>query len=198
MKLIVISDSISFEKELKVLPLLFEEGLSIFHLRKPEWNDQKMFEYLMNVPEQYRDRIVIHSYFHLAKKFALRGVHMGFQSSKNHAEVIYPSFKKSASCHSYEEVRMAKQILPDLQYVFLSPIFDSISKPGYLSNFDQNELTHFVSEEKDVAVIALGGVTVSHVEECKKYGFDGVAVLGAIWTKSDPLNAFRKLQETCQ
>ena len=68
-------------------------------------------------------------------------------------------------------------------YVFLSPIFDSISKIGYESAFDDAEvLTAFLANSKQ-RVIAFGGVDADRIAICEELGFRGYAMLGDIWKK---------------
>ena len=49
-----------------------------------------------------------------------------------------------------------------------------------------------------VPVIALGGISVGRVAEASKMGFEGVAILGAVWQASDPVKAFDELQNECE
>ena len=86
---------------------------------------------------------------------------------------------------------------PELDYGFLSPIFDSISKVGYLAAGFEERSLKLALERSQVPVIALGGITVSKVVVASKMGFGGVAVLGAVWLAADPVSAFEELQEEC-
>lgn len=84
----------------------------------------------------------------------------------------------SRSCHLLEEVRLAK----DFDYVFLSPIFNSISKQGYGSGFTAEELQQAAAQGIITPrVIALGGMDANTIPQAAKLGFGGVAVLGALW-----------------
>ena len=78
-----------------------------------------------------------------------------------------------------EEVEKYKA---EYDYLFLSPIFDSISKVGYLSGFSERELLS-ASESGiiDKQVIALGGVTFERIHYLKMLNFGGVAMIGAIY-----------------
>ena len=69
-------------------------------------------------------------------------------------------------------------------YVFLSPIFDSISKVGYHAAFAP-DLLNRAAEEKiiDRKVIALGGINAENIELVKQWNFGGVALLGDIWCR---------------
>ena len=92
--------------------------------------------------------------------------------------VIHKNFK--GSCHSIDEV---EEVDGKLEYCFLSPIFDSISKQGYEANFNQEELKKFLKKERGIKVIGLGGVTENNYQELLDLGFDGGAFLGAVWFK---------------
>ena len=68
--------------------------------------------------------------------------------------------------------------------MFISPIFDSISKVGYKSNFSQDKLL----ETKNTGLLsnniyALGGIDKNNINILKKYGFKGCAVLGTLWNE---------------
>jgi thiamine-phosphate pyrophosphorylase len=77
-------------------------------------------------------------------------------------------------------------------YCFISPLFDSLSKPGYKGH------TSLQSEVKDVPfpVYALGGITIHTVTALKGGGFKGVAAIGAIW-QNNPLEQYLRLKEAC-
>lgn len=92
--------------------------------------------------------------------------------------VLHQDFK--GSCHSFEEVEALNGQLP---YCFLSPVFDSISKQGYLAKFDATELKAFFKKKRTIKVIALGGIAEDNYNEVLSIGFDGAAFLGSVWSK---------------
>ena len=67
-------------------------------------------------------------------------------------------------------------------YIFLSPIFNSISKQGYNSNFTHKELLVLkrISLIND-KVYALGGVNKDNLVDVTSFGFGGASVLGYLW-----------------
>lgn len=89
------------------------------------------------------------------------------------------------SCHTLEEVSRNKL---KSDYVFLSPIFDSISKQGYHAAFTEETLrqAHHAGII-DKQVIALGGITPTNARKALSLGFGGVAVLGDIWQSENPV-----------
>ena len=87
--------------------------------------------------------------------------------------------KLSASCHSIEEVAERKL---KCDYVFMSPIFDSISKQGYKSAFSQTDIENAAkSGVIDDSVIALGGISWDRIPLVEAMGFGGAALLGDVW-----------------
>ena len=125
MKLIVITTPQFFEGEAAAVTSLFQNGLEILHLRKPGASAEEMGNFLLQLPMEYMPRIVTHEQFQLASVFGLKGIHLNGRNPQ------IPSGYKghvSRSCHSLEEVLKHKS---DCNYVFLSPIYDSISKEGY-------------------------------------------------------------------
>lgn len=97
--------------------------------------------------------------------------------------------------HSLKEMTDCRE---KYDYAFLSPIFDSISKTGYKSKFDLQELKNSLLLRRGAGgeVIALGGIDENTIHEAVDLGFDGVAVLGAIWLSEDPLKTFIAFQNS--
>ncbi|WP_281643804.1 thiamine phosphate synthase [Bacteroides zoogleoformans] len=180
MKLIVITHPRFFEGETAIITALFENGLEILHLRKPEASAGELEFFLRQFPEKYRSRIVTHEHFKLVPVFNLKGIHLNGRNKrapKDYAGHI------SCSCHSIAEVSQHKS---HSDYVFLSPVYDSISKEGYASAYSYDHLLEARQEGIiDDKVIALGGVDMQHLPEIHSLGFGGVALLGDIWQRDD-------------
>lgn len=179
MKLIVITSPDFLVGEATAISSLFDAGLEILHLRKPTSTIDELRCLLKQIPECYMDRIVVHEHFSLVDEFHLKGIHLNRRNSSLPND--YDS-QVSCSCHSLEEVAKKKN---SVDYLFLSPIFDSISKEGYNSSFGKDELKmaseNYIIDEK---VIALGGIDPQNIPEIKELGFGGIAVLGYIWNSS--------------
>ena len=75
MKLIVVTAPTFFVEEDKIITALFEEGLDILHLRKPETPAMYAERLLTLIPEKYHRRIVTHEHFYLKEEFDLMGIH---------------------------------------------------------------------------------------------------------------------------
>lgn len=183
MKLILITPPTYFVEENKIITDLFEEGLDILHLRKPDTPPMYAERLLTLIPKQYHKRIVVHDHFYLKEEFNLKGIHV---SPRNPNIPAHYKGHISRSCHSLEEVKEHKK---NMDYVFLSPVFDSISKLNYNSTYSDTELKKASKAGIiDKKVIALGGIDINNIKQIKKLGFGGAAVLGALWNKFDLCN----------
>ena len=176
MKLIAITTPKIVDEDAYIISRLLDIGIDIVHLRKPDSNVSECRRLLTALSDKQRERIVIHDYPELFFEFALRGIHT------NRSVATLPkgyNGTRSRSCHSLEEVARYKD---DYDYLFLSPIFDSISKAGYRSGFDNAELQRASScGIIDDKVIALGGVTLDKIAYLKGLNFGGIAMLGAVY-----------------
>jgi len=194
-KLIVISSPVDLPGEISRIIQLFENGLGHFHLRKPLWHPWQTDEFVTAIPKGYRNRIVLHAHFHIAGKQVLKGIHLNEQNKiKPDLLTTYPVV--SASFHSIEDIR--RNQFP-YEYIFLSPVFDSISKNGHKAAFNlqslQAELKALQNQNRiSASIIALGGVEPANIEIVKQSGFSGAAVIGSVWNAADPVKAFDALQ----
>lgn len=177
MKIIAITTPKIISDDGYIIRGLLDNGVDIVHLRKPESTIDECRVLLSNLGDEYRARIVVHDYPELYYEFSLRGVHI----NKNIGTLPdgYDGLR-TRSCHSLEEVVRYKD---ECDYLFLSPIFDSISKAGYHSAFDECSLRQAsISGVIDSRVIALGGVTFNKIDYLRNLNFGGVAMSGAIYS----------------
>ncbi len=70
-------------------------------------------------------------------------------------------------------------------YITLSPVFVSASKPGYGPALGPEGL-HALAAKLPIPVIALGGVTEANASTCLEAGAGGIAVMGAVMAADDP------------
>lgn len=197
MKLIVISSPENFPQEANIINQLFEAGMNIFHLRKPGKSETAISDLLEQIERKYHPKISLHQHHFLAGKNSINRLHFTEQDRSNTETEKLQQFKKegfivSTSVHEVEMI--AK--LQDFDYVFLSPVFNSISKPGYTGFVDAS----FIVQKSVNApeVIALGGIDAANIHQLKTMNFDGAAVLGIIWQQPEQaVFNFKILQEIC-
>ena len=180
MKLILMTPPSYFVEEDKIITALFEEGLDILHLRKPNTAPMYAERLLTLIPEQYHKRIVVHGHFYLKEEYKLKGIHL---SERNpNAPEDYKGHL-SRSCHTLEELKANKK---GHDYLFFNPVFDEISKPSYMGNYTPEEIRKaHKAGIIDKKVIALGRIDVDNIKQVKDYGFGGAAIQGGIWDKFD-------------
>lgn len=203
MKLVVISSTKGTYPETKIVTEMFDNGLETFHLRKPSFNKKKMGEYINQIPEPYWHKIIIHSKHILAIKFNLGGIHFTKKHRKNklrswltkkYIKQSIPKIKTTTSFHSLESLIETDK---KYDYVFLSPVFDSISKSKYQGKFKDQNFNVFLKKVNQ-KVYALGGINASKVEKVKSMDFQGIALHGVIWESENPIKTFNEIKEKCK
>jgi thiamine-phosphate pyrophosphorylase len=133
-----------------------------------------------------------------------------------------PAGFTSRSCHDLTTLRACLGVFDS---VFFGPVFPSISKPGYgplqhrsgeprsgeRERADGHGFAHApryddvaqalaarTGPERRTIVLALGGINAFTSGVAMRLGFDGVAVLGAVWQAPDPIAAFAAIRAALQ
>jgi thiamine-phosphate pyrophosphorylase len=193
MELIVITPEISVANEVAIVNQMLMGGLRHLHVRKPGFTDAEYGNYITGIDAGFRERIVIHGVFHIYEELKLGGIHLS-SFSRNDEQLqqtirhIPPSVI-STSFHSWAEIE--ENTFP-YRYVFISPVFDSISKTGYKAAIDLGKAAevkrNFKTQNRYCPqIIGLGGVDMPQLEVLRRHGFDGAAMLGAVWGEEDKL-----------
>ena len=168
------------KNEAETLAALCGAGVSVIHIRKPEASEPDIEELLKTLQALGADmsRLTIHYNEPLARKYGLGGVHLRIEELLAGAG---EGLRRSCSAHGWTE---AERAATDADYVFLSPLFDSISKPGYHSAIDPAEAAERLRRRKG-RIVALGGIRPANIARVRRIGFDGAAVLGAAWSADE-------------
>jgi len=185
-KIIVITPSDTFENETKVWVDLFEAGLERLHVRKPGFSVTGIQELLQQVPVQYYSRMVLSHQPELVQSYGTMGLHLSYVDFKQYSGTLEKGQTLSVSVHNWSE---AAEVAPEVDYVFISPVFDSISKSGYLANESLRLVPAGLNN-----IYALGGVCSSNIDQLSAMGYVGGVVLGEIWNKeTHALDNFKNL-----
>lgn len=180
--LYLITSPEDFADEHVLLEALFARGLRCLHVRKPRKDSRALERWILELDPSLRPQLVVHGHADLVHAFGLAGWH-GVGGT-------------SASFHSFADIADCTQ---EYSYGFLSPILDSLSKPGYRSAFSRADLAAgFAMLRANGAckvanVIALGGIDAGQLSFIHSCGFQGAAVLGAVWNAADPIAAWDEL-----
>ena len=177
----------------KTVVKLFDAGLGRLHVQSVrDWNVRQYEAFLQQVPEVFWNRIVLEEQpdLVLSRKLA------GFQMLPG--DRIPPRWPKTAAlslkCHSYDEMRST---LKGCHYLFLSPIFPSVSKRDYVPQRTHREFQVIVERwraEGGCPVYGLGGITPQNAAHVRALGFDGMAFIGSVWESAQPVQAFLELE----
>ena len=181
---IVITMPEMFPGEADMVNTLFANGMQRLHLRKPGASEEEMAEWIGRIDLPFRQRIIVHDHHRLLRTMGLGGIHLNARNPEAPAWFSAERQKRrsvtlSRSCHSLEEIAQWKGVC---DYLFLSPIFDSISKGGYTSAFTRETLLQAYHDGLfSKPVYALGGVSADNIRSIYDYGFAGAAVIGSLW-----------------
>ena len=187
--MIVITNPTAVANEISIIHSLFAEGLTLLHIRKPDYSETAMKRFLAVIGSEVANRLVLHSHHHLGHEFGINRFHLS--KAQRNANFIKADGIYSASTHTIQEFNELNQ---NFQYAFLSPIYKSISKPDYdlkINHFQTlKQRTNFKTK-----LIALGGLSSENIQKTIANGFDDVALLGTLWNSTNPLENFKKCQQ---
>jgi thiamine-phosphate pyrophosphorylase len=190
MQIVVISPESADSREVHAMGAFFGAGLERYHVRKPSWSREALESWLEHLPREWRPRLILHHYHPLAAKLGLGGTHDRDEEGTSGQLGI------SRSCHHIESIRL---LLPLYETLILGPVFPSLSKSGYgpPPGSPWADLKAILAKRSpgDARVLAIGGVTGPGLTRCSELGFDGAAVLGAVWNERDPVAAYAGIRE---
>jgi thiamine-phosphate pyrophosphorylase len=199
MKLVLISPPGEQGYEITTVQALLSAGLERYHLRKPGWDVSQVAAWLGALPTRWHGRIYLHSHHPLADCIRVGGIH--FPDGGAEPSVAPPGCATSRSCH---DVATVKAALGRYDSLLFGPVFPSLSKPGHGPAAEsvlcelRDVLSARGTAEKRTKVFAIGGIAAQRLDACAAMGFDGAAILGAVWSAADPVAAFREFLDACR
>jgi thiamine-phosphate pyrophosphorylase len=196
--MIVITNPSAIANEIGIIDSLFEEGLSLLHIRKPDFSEIEMVEFINQIKVKYRSNLVLYSHHELAEDFGINRIHFSEKARAHNlsspARFSKPCGYKSTSTHSIEDFNALEDCF---NYAFLSPVYKSISKENYHPKENIFEALKSRTNYK-AKVIALGGIDSENIKKTLENGFDDVALLGTIWKNEKPIKQFKLCQKIVQ
>lgn len=182
--------------EEKIIPQLFDAGLTTFFLRRPRWQLPRYKAWLEALPADIRSRVVIPQFPQLVKKLGLAGFLASSISkpvSPNSAGEIF------AQCGSYQTLCDAASF--GAKNFLIGPVFHGANYDITIPHRTIGEFSAIVNYWRkhggnaSAKMLALGGINKKNVYACRQAGFDGFAVGGSVWFAPDPVAAFKELVE---
>jgi len=185
--LLVISDRRQATRSLEeVADAVFAGGCRWFSLREkdlPATERRRLLGGLVALGRHYGAAVTVHDDIDAAIQAGAAGVHLPSGSRPAAARARLPDKMIGASAHSAKET--AELVRGGADYVTLSPVFLTASKPGYGPALGLVRLARIVAQVSG-PVVALGGITAENAASCLSAGAHAVAVMGEVMRASDP------------
>ena len=160
-------------------------GVRALQLREKNLTDCELIELgnqLRILTSNYNAKLIMNSRADIAKIIDADGVHLTENSAHaNEIKSTFPDLIVGVSTHSLEAAQLAEAHGAD--YITFSPIYATPSKANYGPPQGLGLLRQ-VSQEINLPVLALGGITLHRVSECLEQGAFGVALISDIWNSS--------------
>ncbi|WP_167014346.1 thiamine phosphate synthase [Chitinophaga sp. Cy-1792] len=168
----VITSPENINSESELITNLLAAGADKILLRKPSWTSISYYRLLEKIPADLYKRIIIRDNQQVYKDFALAGIHWS-EAARNASPLSATQKQYSTGVHDLQQLEIYEDAF---SHFLLSPVFDSISKPGYSSQFAKP-----LPESCKATVLALGGINEHNIMQLPAWKYAGAAVLGSIW-----------------
>jgi thiamine-phosphate pyrophosphorylase len=185
--LLVISDRRQASRPLdEIAEAAFGGGCRWFSLREkdlPAAQRRALLERLVALGRRFGAAVTVHDDIDAAAAADASGVHLPNGGDPRVARTRLPSGLIGASAHSAQAASALLRAGAD--YVTVSPVFVTASKPGYGPALGVDGLARIVARAPG-PVIALGGISAENAGLCRDAGAQGVAVMGEVMRAADP------------
>ncbi len=165
-----------------VISELLDVGVTAIQLREKEMIDEELMDLAQAIAElcrNYKAKLFVNTNIRVACNAGAAGVHL--PASAKSARVVKARIDKhfyvGCSVHSIEAAE--KREAEGADFLTYSPIYPTVSKPGYGPAVGLGSLREITSRFK-LPVFALGGITPARVAECLAAGAFGVAVMSGV------------------
>ena len=177
MKILLMTTPFFFVEESQILTALFDEGLELLHLRKPDTEPVFSERLLSLIPESYHRYIVTHDHFYLKNEYGLRGVHLNSRNPE-----LPNGYKGAISCSCYNAAEVLER-RKQMDYVFLQTTDFTAPESHEAAWSFLESVTRELSERELKKVFVSGGVTLDNLSRLRSLGFGGAVVYGDIWNR---------------
>jgi thiamine-phosphate pyrophosphorylase len=192
--LLVISDRSQARRPLvEIAEAAFRAGCRWFSLREKDLSAAERLDLLralVALGHGFGAAITAHEDLDAVDRAEAGGLHLPGGGDPAAARRRLPAGLIGVSAHSPDEA--AAQLRAGADYVTLSPIFLTASKPGYGPAVGLDALAA-AARLSSGPVIALGGIDADNVAACLAAGASGIAVMGDIMRSADPETTVRRL-----
>jgi len=146
---------------------------------------EEMLRRQLSLAAEYGATVMVHGDIAAAARTGAGGIHLSEPTQVSQArEALGRGALIGISAHGPADIADAAATGAD--YVTLSPIFSSRSKPGYGPALGLQRFAE-IAARSPLPVLALGGIAAPSVEDCLAAGAAGVAVMGEIMRAQRPM-----------
>ena len=192
--LLVISDRSQAKRPIvEIAAAAFEGGCRWFSLREkelPAAERRALLAELVALGRRYDAAVMAHDDIDAVEAVGAAGVHLPRGTDPAAARRHLPQGLIGVSTHSAAEA--AAQLRAGADYVTLSPIFLTDSKPGYGPALGLDTLAAG-AQTAPGPIIALAGIGPDNAAACLAAGARGIAVMGEVMRAADPEATVRRL-----
>ena len=185
--LLVISDRRQARRPLEeVAEAVFAGGCRWFSLREKDLTPEErrvLLGELVPLGRRFGAVVTAHEDIEAVAAIGADGVHVPGGGNPDAVRARLPGALIGASAHSADEA--AALLRAGADYVTVSPVFMTASKPGHGPALGLEGLASIAARSPG-PVVALGGITPENAAQCVAAGARGVAVMGEIMRSADP------------
>lgn len=185
---------------LEVLEEALESGITFYQFREKgkgatEGSEKKQLaQAAKKLCEKYNVPFLINDDIELALELGADGVHIGQDDMViEDVRKLFPNKIIGLSINNLTEYKNSKIELAD--YLGIGPIFQTISKNDAKAQCGLTLLENIKSINKEIPLVAIGGITPATTRDIMLAGADGVAVISAIAraeNKKEVISSFLK------
>jgi len=178
---------------LEVAAAAFKGGCRWFSLREkdlPAAERLALLAELVSIGRAYGAAVMAHEDIDIVIAAGAGGVHLPSGADPAAAGARLPRGLIGASAHGASKA--AALLASGADYVTISPVFLTDSKPGYGPALGLDGLGKAVALANG-PVVALAGITPANAAACMAVGAAGIAVMGEVMRAADPETTVRAL-----
>jgi thiamine-phosphate pyrophosphorylase len=196
---LVTNESMEIEDLLNKVEAAIQGGVTMVQLREKNSSGKLFLKKalaLKSLTEKYGIPLVINDRVDIALAAEADGVHVG-QSDLPAAfvrKIVPPSMFVGVSCSTVEEAIEAEKQGAD--YLGVGAVFPTNSKKD--AQLLEKGMLESIVENTSLPVVAIGGINQENVKQLNDTGIDGIAVVSAILSSSNPKQAAEMLKSARQ
>lgn len=172
-------------------------GVKAIQLREKDLSIRELFNMasiMRDLVKEYDARLFVNDRVDVALSAGADGVHLGVDSIPIDAvrKISKGRLLIGRSTHSVEEAIEVENEGAD--FITIGPVYETPSKLKYGKPVGINVLS-VAKTRLSIPVLAIGGIKLGNVEEIKKTGVDGIALITGILSSQDIEGTTRKFME---